>query len=164
MGRCLLVAAAVLASCRGAALNADEDVARGPDCIGWEPDSAYGRQLDPATIETVRGEMVVVELLNPRKGMACGVGLQLPTDEGSLPVHLGPRPYVVDHISWLAERDVFLVTGSRVLFKGEPTLNATQPEAPGEILVLRDDSGMPAWGEGVPEVSGRRRRGERAER
>jgi hypothetical protein len=102
--------------------------------------------FDPAAMETVRGQVVTLELFNPRKGMACGMCLQLRVGEETLHVHLGPRRYVARHMGRLASRDVVEVTGSRVLFKGEPTLIATSLRRGDETVVLRSPRGVPAWG------------------
>jgi hypothetical protein len=142
-----IFAVAALVAGRVAAASGTDREGERTDCVGWGPDSAYGRTFDPATIGTVRGEVVAIELVNPRKGMACGVCLELRTEEGRLRVHLGPYPYVARHAGWLALHDAVEVTGSRVVFKGAPALMATSLKMGDEILVLRGLRGLPAWGE-----------------
>jgi hypothetical protein len=112
---------------------------------GWGPGSAYGRMFDPATIETVRGEVTAVELINPRKGMACGVCLTLQTEAGGLTIHLGPERHINRQETGIELHDRLEVTGSRVLFKGEPILIAVRLQKGDATLVLRDGQGVPLW-------------------
>ena len=141
----IVVVAALVAGWGAAAGSADREVGKA-DCVGWGLNSAYGRMFDPASVETVRGQVMAVELVNPRKGMACGVCLELRTEQETLHVHLGPRGYVARHTGRLAPEDTIEVTGSRVLFKGEPTLIATSFRVGNETVVLRSPRGVPAWG------------------
>jgi hypothetical protein len=111
----------------------------------WGPESAYGRLFDPATIETVHGEVTAVDIINPRKGMTCGVCLTLRTPDGPLLVHLGPEGHVGRQETGIALHDRIEVTGSRIVFKGEPTVIATEIRKGGATLVLRDTQGVPVW-------------------
>lgn len=141
--RGVVVLAAVLLGCGVAAGGGgagDED-RNG----GWGPGSAYGRMFDPATIETVRGEVTAVELINPRKGMACGVCLTLQTGAGALTIHLGPLWHISRQETGVEVHDRLEVTGSRVLFKGEPILIAVRLRKGDATLVLRAGQGVPVW-------------------
>jgi hypothetical protein len=101
---------------------------------------------DPGTVETVRGTVAAVRLINPRKGMACGVCLSVELEDGPLGVHLGPEAYVGRQAVHIFSGDVVEVTGSRVVFKGEPVILAARVRKRDQVLILRDASGLPVWG------------------
>lgn len=135
--------AATILSCGVAMECRGQDDAQGG--VGWGPGSAYGRLFDPATIETVRGEVTAVDLVNPRKGMACGVCLTLRTEAESLTVHLGPEWHISRQEVGLDVHDQVEVTGSRIHFKGEPVIITAKLRKGDETLVLRDARGVPVW-------------------
>ena len=120
-----------------------QDDARGG--VGWGPDSAYGRLFDPATVETVRGEVTVVDLINPRKGMECGVCFTLRTEEEELAVHLGPERYISRKVVGIELHDQIEVTGSRIVFKGAPVIIVAELRKGDATFVLRDADGVPVW-------------------
>jgi hypothetical protein len=105
----------------------------------------YGRMFDPATVQTVRGEVASVELINSREDMACGVCLRLRMKEGPLSIHLGPESYVNHQRIRIEVGDAVEVTGSRVLFEGEPVIIAARVRKGNGVLRLRDARGVPAW-------------------
>ena len=54
---------------------------------GWAAGSSYNRLYNPATVETVSGEVVKIEKVVPTRGMSYGVHVQLKTKMGE---HSGP--------------------------------------------------------------------------
>jgi hypothetical protein len=136
------VAAGILSCGVAVEIRAQDDASGGGS---WGPGSAYGRLFDPATIETVRGEVTVVDLINPRKGMECGVCLTLLTEEGELAIHLGPERYVSRQIVGIELYDQIEVTGSRIVFKGEPVIIVAELRKGDATVVLRDARGVPVW-------------------
>jgi hypothetical protein len=112
---------------------------------GWGPATAYGRLYDVKTVETTRGEILAVEHFTPEKGMSAGLRLQLKTDKGVLPVHLGPEWYIERQDIELKVKDVVEVKGSRITFEGKPAIVAAEVRRGDEVLTLRDPSGFPAW-------------------
>jgi hypothetical protein len=146
-----LVVATVTAVLLGGLATA-ENRPQAEECAGgvgsWGPGSAYGRLFDPTTIETVRGQVTALDLVNPRKGMACGVCLALATEAGSLAVHLGPESFVRHQDIRIEVGEAVEVTGSRVKFKGKPVIIAVRVSKDDGTLVLRDDRGIPAWSGG----------------
>jgi hypothetical protein len=138
------VTAVLLGGLAGAANREDADEKPG-GVESWGPGSAYGRLFDPTTIETIRGQVTALEIVNPKKGMACGVCLTLATSEGALAVHLGPESRVDHREIGLEVLDDVEVTGSRILFKGEPVIIATELRRGDRVVVLRDERGVPVW-------------------
>lgn len=112
---------------------------------GWGPESPYGRTYDPATVETVSGEVVGVEHFTPRKGMHPGVHLQLKTDKETVDVHLGPSWYVENQDLKIAPKDHIEVKGSKVTFAGKSAIVAREVTKGDETLTLRDQNGVPVW-------------------
>lgn len=112
---------------------------------GWGPGGAYGKMYDPKTVETVKGEVVKVDLVAPMKGMSAGVHLALKTDTETISVHLGPSWYLENQDVKLQPKDTIEITGSRVTLVGKPAIIAAQVKKGDETLKLRDDAGFPVW-------------------
>ncbi|NBC18929.1 MAG: hypothetical protein GVY18_16635 [Bacteroidetes bacterium] len=101
-------------------------------------------RYDPAAEETVEGTVEAVELMPaPRAGT--GVHLQLRTEDGLLPVHLGPSWYITNQDVQIDEGDAIEVVGARITVDGAPALIAGTIRRGDGLLVLRDEAGFPAW-------------------
>jgi len=112
---------------------------------GWGMDTQYGRLYDPKTVETIVGEVVKVERITPTKGMSYGVHLLVKTDKETVSVHLGPGWYLENQDIKIEPKDTIEVKGSRVTFQGKPAVIAAEVKKGDETLVLRNESGFPAW-------------------
>lgn len=110
---------------------------------------AAKRMWNPATVETVSGEVVEVKRQPSARGKGDGVHLVLKTkDAPKLIVHLGPAFYVDEQALKIAAGDAVEVKGSRVKVKGESVLLAAEVKKGDATLVLRDANGVPKWGGG----------------
>ncbi|TAK09926.1 MAG: DNA-binding protein [Candidatus Manganitrophaceae bacterium] len=118
---------------------------------GWGPGTNYSKMYDPATVETIRGEVVGVEKITPMKGMSYGVHLMVKTDKETIPVHLGPGWFIENQDIDIKPKDQVEVKGSRITFDGKPALIAREVKKGEETLTLRNEEGFPVW-------SGARRR------
>ena len=112
---------------------------------GWGPQGQYQRMYNPATVETVTGEVVKVDKITPAKGMSYGIHLQLRTDKETIAVHLGPGWYIERLDTKIEAGDAVEVKGSRVTLKGGPVIIAAEVRKGDAVLKLRDDSGFPYW-------------------
>ena len=112
---------------------------------GWGPKANYGRMYNPKTVETVSGEITNVDMITPSKGMSYGIHIVLKTDETTLPVHLGPGWYIDNQDITIEQNDKVEVTGSRITFDGKPAIIAAKIIKGDEVLILRDENGIPAW-------------------
>lgn len=112
---------------------------------GWGAQGAYQRLFNPATVETVRGEVTAVERITPLRGMGAGIHLQLKTDKETIPVHLGPAWYIERLDTRIDKGDAIEVEGSRVTVAGKPAIIAAQVKKGGAQLTLRDARGIPVW-------------------
>jgi hypothetical protein len=100
---------------------------------------------NPATVETVSGEVVNVEQITTLKGMDAGIHLQLKTAQETIAVHLGPAWYIERLDDRIEKGNTIEVTGSRVTVAGKPAIIAAEVKKGDALLKLRDDSGIPAW-------------------
>jgi hypothetical protein len=105
-----------------------------------------GRRIyNPATVETMSGEVVSVDQTTSKRGRSLGVHFTLKTEKETIPVHLGPGWYMDQQGVKLAPGDKVEVSGSRVTYQGKPVIIAGQVKKDGKTLQLRDANGVPAW-------------------
>jgi hypothetical protein len=112
---------------------------------GWGTETNYGRMYDPKTVETVSGEVVIVDKITPRKGMSYGVHLMLKTDKEDISIHVGPGWYIENQDVKIEPKDKIEVKGSRITFEGKPAIIAAEIKKDADILKLRDENGFPVW-------------------
>lgn len=112
---------------------------------GWGVDGEYQRMYDPAKVETVSGEVVAIEKVTPLKGLRGGIHLQLKTDTGTVPVHLGPSWFIERQDSRIEKGDRVEVKGARVDLQGKQAIIAAEVKKGDTVLKLRDERGVPAW-------------------
>lgn len=118
---------------------------RGRGWGGWGPGEPYGRMYNPATVETLSGEVTKVERFTPGQGMGYGIHLVLKTAAETIDVHLGPTWYVDQQGLTFAAGDKLEVTGSRITYQGKPAVIASEVKKGDKVLKLRDAQGIPAW-------------------
>jgi hypothetical protein len=112
---------------------------------GWGVRGQYQRMFNPATIETIKGDVTTVQTVTPSRGMSKGVHVDVKTEVGTIPVHLGPSWYLDKQDRSVKIGDKVEVTGSRVTFQGKPAIIASELKLNDEVLILRDKNGIPAW-------------------
>jgi hypothetical protein len=121
---------------------------------GWGLGHPYQLMLDPkAPVETLSGEVIHVQKITPKKGMAPGVHVILHTDKETVPVHLGPA-WFIEHLDVkILKGDKIEVKGSRVSMtieekpelKAQHVLIASEVKKGDKVLILRDATGEPVW-------------------
>lgn len=112
---------------------------------GWGVGEQYGRLFDTDTIETIKGEVVSVDIVSPVKGMSGGIHLMVKTDKEEIPVHLGPAWYIENQDTKIEPKDIIEVKGSRIELETKSIIIAAEIKKGEECLVLRDENGVPAW-------------------
>ena len=112
---------------------------------GWGPESKRVRLYDPATVETIMGEIIEIAEFVPGEGAGPGVHLTLKTDAETIALHLGPSWFIEKQDLQFQVKDQIAVTGSRVNFDGEPALIAAMIQKGDDVLTLRDEYGVPRW-------------------
>lgn len=103
-----------------------------------------GRNYDPATVETVKGAVSLVETFTGgRRGG--GLHLTITTSAGTVRIALGPASFIGGKMSF-AKGDAVEVTGSSVKnAQGEKLIIAKVVKKGSTELVLRDAAGNPLW-------------------
>ena len=101
--------------------------------------------VDPKTVETVRGEVISVDKIVPKKGMSYGLHAVLKTDMEEISVHIGPGWYLEKQEFKLAKGDTIEVKGSRITYKEKPAIIAAEVKKGNALLKLRDENGVPVW-------------------
>jgi hypothetical protein len=104
-----------------------------------------GGWYDRQTVETVAGEVISVDKIASGARGYYGIHLMLKTQDGEIPVYLGPSWFLDRQTMKIAPRDLIEVTGSRVIDHGKPALIAAQIKRGKEQLRLRSAEGLPLW-------------------
>ncbi len=112
---------------------------------GWGMQGQYSKMYDVKTVETISGKVVSVTTITPEKGMSAGVHLMLKTDKTTISVHLGPAWYIENQDIKIATGDKIEVKGSRITFEGKPAIIAAEVQKGNDMLVLRNENGIPVW-------------------
>lgn len=105
----------------------------------------YAGRYNSQTVETVSGEVISVEKVAYGRRGYSGIHLVLKTDNGEIPVHLGPSWFIDRQSLKVVPHDVVEVTGSRVMYDGKPALIAAEVKKGNESLLLRTKEGLPLW-------------------
>ena len=112
---------------------------------GWGMGGNYQRLYNPATVETISGEVIAVDKITPMKGMGSGIHLQLKANNETISIHLGPAWYIERLDARIEKGDLIEVRGSRVTVAGKPAIIAAEVKKGDALLKLRDDGGVPVW-------------------
>jgi hypothetical protein len=106
-------------------------------------------QYDRGTVETLRGTVIEVERLAPRRFERLSqVHLLLKTDGQSVIVHLGPQSWLAQHNFDLSPGDQVTIKGSRIDRLRHTFLVAGEVKKGNRVLFLRDENGRPLWARG----------------
>jgi hypothetical protein len=105
-----------------------------------------GSDYDPATVETLKGNIEEVKLMSfGRSRMGGGVHLLVNTGKETVEVHLGPRFFLEENGFEAEGGDKIEVVGSRITFGGQSALVAREIQMGDYTLALRDETGTPGW-------------------
>lgn len=125
------------------------------DCGGWCRENGggpggrgggQGRMYDPAKAETMQGTVTAVEKIGGGGRMGPGIGLKLKTASGELVVHLGPQWYIEQQGEVpIKAGDTVEVKGVKASRGGQEFFLAGEVKKGGDVLRLRDESGVPLW-------------------
>lgn len=141
LGGGVLLASLLLAA---AALAAPRDVVwRGSG--GWGAGMPYADAFDRSRMLHLSGEVVRLERVIPQPGMAEGYALSLRVRDQVHTVHLGPAWFLERQDLSLEPHDVVEVAGARIVFGGQSLLLAAEVVKNGQVLLLRDEQGLPLW-------------------
>ena len=77
--------------------------------------------------------------------MSQGREILVETEEGTVPVHLGPSWYLEDRGFQVNEGEEIEVKGSLVDWAGNPVIMAVEVPQGDRLIELRNNDGVPAW-------------------
>ncbi len=103
------------------------------------------RMYNPQTEETFTAVVEKVETSTTSGGRQAGLHLIVKTDQGTMPVHLGPSWYVEQQGVSFTPQDTVQVIGSRVSSPQGPMIIAREVKKGEKTLKLRQADGTPAW-------------------
>ncbi len=112
---------------------------------GWGTDNTYNSMYNTKSIETITGEVISVEKINPVKGMSSGVHLMVKTKSELISVHVGPEWFIDNQDIEIVRNDMVKIKGSRITFDGQPAIIASQITKGNNVLLLRSRKGYPVW-------------------
>ena len=104
------------------------------------------RRYDPATVETISGDVLRIDRIPSRRGTGTAVHVAVRVSSGeTVDVRLGPAWWIDGQKVRVKEKDKVEVKGSRVTIGGAPVVIAAVVNKNEKTLVLRNDAGVPAW-------------------
>jgi len=112
---------------------------------GWGMGTPYQGAYNPATVETITGEVLAVEQTVPMKRMNQGLALTVKTQKETVTVHLGPTWYLERLDEKIVKGDKVEIKGARTTLAGKPIILAAEVKKGDKVLVLRDAAGVPVW-------------------
>jgi hypothetical protein len=104
-----------------------------------------GGIYDPAKIEVITGQVVSVEKIKSRRGPSVGVVLTVDTGSETRTVHLGPLWYLEQQKVQIASGDMVEIEGADTARRRGTVFLAAEIKKGNEVLILRDENGVPAW-------------------
>jgi hypothetical protein len=117
----------------------------GRGCGGWCMGTPYQGIYNPATLETIAGEVIGIEQTVPMRRMNTGIAIVVKTEKETATVHLGPTWYLEHLDAKIAKGDQVEIKGARTTLAGKPIILAAEVKKGDNILVLRDAAGVPMW-------------------
>jgi hypothetical protein len=112
---------------------------------GWGRGATYQGIYNPATVETITGEVIGIEQTVPMKRMNQGIALVVKTQKETVTVHLGPTWYLERLDEKIVKGDQVEIKGSRTTLAGKSIILAAEVKKGDKVLVLRDAAGVPVW-------------------
>ena len=108
----------------------------------------YHWNWNPATVETLKGEVMTKDTITPPKGRSVlpAVGMTLKKeDEYAIYAHLGPQWYFDKQELAIEVGDKVEVTGSKITVEGNTVLLVSSIKKGDRTWQFRDDRGFPFW-------------------
>ncbi len=108
----------------------------------------YHWNWNPATVETIKGEVMTKDTIAPPKGRSAlpAVGMTLKKEDGyAVYVHLGPQWYFDKQDLAINVGDTVEVTGSKITVDGNTVLLVSSIKKGDKTWQFRDPQGFPYW-------------------
>jgi len=107
--------------------------------------SNYGKMFNPKTIETFDASVASILTIYEAQKSTYGIHLEVKSNQGVIPVHLGPSWYIDNQNVLFSIGDTLSITGSRITYEGAPAIIAMEVQKNENVLLLRDKNGFPHW-------------------
>jgi hypothetical protein len=110
-----------------------------------------GKFYDPTKVVTVQGQVEKVETVSKQsrtggdKPVRQSQVVHLKTDQGTIPVHLGPTKFLEKQQFAPKEGDTMSVTGSKITTGKGDIILAAEVKSGDKSLTLRNSMGIPVW-------------------
>lgn len=104
-----------------------------------------GGMYDPAKAEVMTGQVVSVERIESKRGPGKGVVLTVNAGSETRAVHLGPSWYLDQQNVQIAAGDQVEIEGVNTARRRGTVFLAAEVKKGSEVLILRDENGVPAW-------------------
>jgi hypothetical protein len=88
---------------------------------------------------------IVERVERHRSGSHAGLHLLLRTAEKAIEIHVGPVSYLLERRIQFQVGEEITVVGARARFGDETVIVPREIKTPAEIVVLRDENGVPMW-------------------
>lgn len=108
----------------------------------------YSSLYNPATVETVRGEIISLGKTISGNGRTYCETMTLKTGKGNIWVILKPENYRAKTNLMFKPREQVEITGSRLALPGKNAIIAARVKKGDETMVLRELTGRPVWARG----------------
>jgi len=108
----------------------------------------YHWNWNPATVETIKGEVMTKDTIAPPKGRSVlpAVGMTLKKEDAyAIYVHLGPQWYFDKQDLGINVGDKIEVVGSKIMVEGETVLLVSSIKKGDKTWQFRDPQGFPYW-------------------
>ena len=112
---------------------------------GWESGSEFNNLFNTKTIDTLSGEIVSIDSVQPGKGMCFGIQVVVKTKTETATVILCPTWFTQCLNICLKANDKIEIEGSRVVYNGKPIIIAQKIISNRIILQMRNSKGVPIW-------------------
>jgi hypothetical protein len=113
---------------------------------GYGLGSAYNRLFDTTKMVTFSGKIRGIQVMPPMRGMADGAILLVKASNGGTAlVDVGPAWFIDNQPIRFNMRDTINVTGSKIIVDGRGTIIASRISKGSNVLVLRNEGGVPLW-------------------
>jgi hypothetical protein len=117
-------------------------------------ESALARREFADRLITLRGEVIDVYQITSKRGNRSGVHLLMQANGDSFDVRLGPSRYLEEQAFTIEPEDFLEIEGKRSGSPEKPTLIAFKVIKGDQVLVLRNQQGVPRWHQPEPASSG----------
>ena len=102
-------------------------------------------RFNTETLTSVNGKIMEVIQISTQAEMAFGTHILIDHNGDSIVAHIGPSWYLEKMKVRFEKGDYIELSGSQIVFEGEPVIIASSIELKGQTTILRNKKGVPKW-------------------